>query len=293
MIRRACALLLALPMALGAQHDDALDSLARATERAIARYADRAVASADGYRRIGPDFPGMGEHWLHPAVLLADRVDATRPTILIYATIGDAPALLGAGFVTTTRGLARASGTPGWPAAWHEHSGLLSDESGLAPGTAAGDTHVWVLHVWTSLANPNGRFAPDNWALPYARAGIHAPARVDVDAARALSLATTGDRYLRDLLTDAGLRDTSNAAHVDALIANARTRVADVASAWRSPGATPPDDAAVLRDEWIALERALRATLGPTVTQLLAPPHPASVEHQLHGGAHRPAPEGR
>lgn len=283
MIHRAFALLLALPAALGAQHDAALDSLAGATERAIARYADRTVASADGYRRIGPDFPGMGEHWLHPAMLLAERVDATRPTILIYATIGDAPVLLGAGFVTTTRGLVRASGTPGWPAAWHEHSGLLSDESGVAPGTSAGDTHVWVLHVWTSLPNPNGRFAPDNWALPFARAGLAAPPRVDVDAARALSLATTGDGYLRDLLTDAGLRDSSNAVRVDAAIADARTRVAAVTSAWRTSDATPPGDAAALRDEWISLERALRGMLGPAVERVLAPPHAASVAHELHG----------
>jgi len=282
-IRRACALLLALPAALGAQHDAALDSLARATERAIARYADRAVASAEGYRRIGPDFPGMGEHWLHPALLLADRVDATRPTILIYATIGDAPMLLGAGFVTTTRGLARASGTPGWPAAWHEHSGLLADESGLSPGTSAGETHVWVLHVWTSLANPNGRFAPDNWALPFVRAGLTAPPTVDVDAARALSLTTTGDRYLRDLLTDAGLRDSSNAERVDAAIADARTRVAAVTSAWRASGATPSGDAAALREEWIALERTLRGMIGPAVERVLAPPHSASLEHQRHG----------
>jgi hypothetical protein len=281
MIRRACALLLALPALLGAQQRDALDSLADATTRAIVRYADRSVASADGYLRIGPDFPGMGEHWLHPAMLLGGRLDATRPTLLIYAAIGNAPVLLGAGFVTTTRDSAPASGVPGWPAAWHEHSGLLADESGLSPGTHESRTHVWVLHVWAELPNPHGRFAPDNWALPFARVGLKAPPHVDVDVARALALVTTGDRYLRDLLTDAGLRDSTNAARVDAVIADARTRVtAHLDRGW-SPEGTPRADAA-MRDEWITLERALLAMLGPSVGPLLAPPHSARFDQRRH-----------
>src|SRR5512141_722095 len=80
-----------------------LDSLAEATAAATERFADRRVAAAEGYRRLGADFPGMGEHWLHPGALLSGAIDAKRPTILIYATIAGAPKLLGVGFVTTTR----------------------------------------------------------------------------------------------------------------------------------------------------------------------------------------------
>jgi hypothetical protein len=243
------------------------------------------VASAAGYRRIGPDFPGMGEHWLHPRVLLSGRVDANEPTILIYATIAGRSRLLGAGYVVTTRGSARADGVPGWPEAWHEHSGLLSDESGVSPGASEPSaTHVWVLHVWTALANPGGRYAPDNWALPFARAGLASPDRADADAARAVALATTGDEYLRALLTDAGLRDTLNTARVDAANAAARANAsAVVARARASAGsAATSDDIGALRAEWSSLALTLRGTVGPTVERYLAPPHSAAMNAHRH-----------
>ena len=94
-----------------------LDSLADETARRISRYADRRVAIAAGYRRIGTDFPSMGEHWLHTGALLAQRVDPDRPTILTYAVIDGRPTLLGAGYVITTRGHAPAT-APGWPDYW-------------------------------------------------------------------------------------------------------------------------------------------------------------------------------
>ncbi|MFL5581524.1 MAG: hypothetical protein ACJ8AO_14235, partial [Gemmatimonadaceae bacterium] len=184
-----------------------LHSLAATAARLTARYADRRVAVVDGYRRIGSDFPGMGEHWLHPVALLAGGVDPARPTMLTYATIDGRPRLIGLGFVVTTSGDA-APDVPGWPFAWHEHSGLLADESGAGRGPPDGRgsaTHVWVLHAWTALENPDGRYAPDNWALPFARLGLDAPAGIDADAARALSLATGGGVYLRGVLADAGL----------------------------------------------------------------------------------------
>lgn len=269
-----------------AMHDrPALDSLARAAARASVRFADRAVAARSGYRRIGPDFPGMGEHWLHPGALLAGKLDAEQPTILIFATIAGVPRLLGVGFVTTTRGAEPAVGVPGWPEAWHEHSGLLADESGVSPGTGApSDTHVWVLHAWTALENPGGAYAPDNWSLPFVRAGIEAPARQELEAARALALATTGDRYLLDLLTDAGLRTPSNAAQIDDVVARSSAQARVVADRARAAHLLSADDVAALRAEWSALEQSLRAALGPDVERYLAPPHSA-----MHSGEHQAA----
>ncbi|MEO8564009.1 MAG: hypothetical protein ABI601_18155 [bacterium] len=288
MIRRLAALLLLLaaPASLAAQHAlTPLDSLGDATSRAIVRYADRSAASAAGYRRIGADFPGMGEHWLQPRVLLSGRVDATQPTILIYATIDGAPRLLGAGFVVTTRGDERAAAVPGWPNAWHEHSGLLSDESGVSPGAnAASATHAWVLHVWTTLANPGGRYAPDNWALPFVRAGLGSPAHADADAGRAAALTSTGDEYLRDLLSDAGLRDSANAVRVDSIIATSRARARVIVGLARArPGGAATDEALdALRAEWASLSLALRGTVGETVARYLAPPHSASMTAHRH-----------
>jgi hypothetical protein len=282
--RAIVALLLSAPALLGAQNArSALDSLGDATSIALTRYADRSAASAAGYRRIGPDFPGMGEHWLNPRVLLSGSLDPSQPTILIYADVAGAPRLLGAGFVTTTRGEARAAGVPGWPDAWHEHSGLLSDESGVSPGSRAPTTtRVWVLHVWSGLENPGGRYAPDNWALPFVRAGLGSPERADADAGRSVALASTGGDYLRDLLTDAGVRDSTNAPRIDAAIAAARLRSESVVARARTrPGAVASvDDVVALRAEWTSLEHSLRTIAGPAVTSLLAPPHPAAArEH--------------
>ena len=278
-------LLIASSQLLGAQshRPTALDSLAAATASSTVRYADRRVAAADGYRRLGADFPGMGEHWLHPGALLSGKLDATRPTILIYATIGGEPALLGVGSVTTTQGDGASNAAPGWPQAWHEHSGLVSDESGVSPGTSApSDKHVWVLHVWTRLANPDGVYTPDNWALPFVRAQLVAPERADADAARALSLLSGGDDYLRGLLTDARMRTPANEAAVDAVLAAVRSRVASVVTAPRVAPSLSVNELASLRSEWQAMSASLRALLGSSVDALLAPPHARMAGAHLH-----------
>jgi len=240
-------MLLVAPSLLSAQQH-ATDSLAAAAARGTTRYADRRAAAADGYRRIGPDFPGMGEHWLNTAVLLTGKLDANRPTILIYAPIAGEPKLLGVGFVTTTRGDESAIGVPGWPEAWHEHSGLLADESGVAPSASAKEgTHVWVLHAWTTLANPGGRFTPDNWALPFVRAGLDVPTHADADASRALAMLNGGDVYLRDVLTDAGMRTSVRAAVIDSVLATAHARVARLVSPRPAPTSLSTDELSALR----------------------------------------------
>src|SRR5581483_10795280 len=127
----------------------AIDSLIAATSGGIERFKDRRVASAEGYRRVGADFPGMGEHWLNVGMLLKNEIDPTRPTLLAYATIHGQPTLLGAGYIVVTRDGEPPPDVPGWPAEWHEHSGLLSDESsGLHDAHHShSETHMWVMHV--------------------------------------------------------------------------------------------------------------------------------------------------
>ena len=276
-------LALVAPALLGAQshHATALDSLAAEAARGTLRYADRRVAAADGYRRLGADFPGMGEHWLNPGMLLSGQLDASRPTILIYATIAREPRLLGVGFVATTQGAGASSAAPGWPEAWHEHSGLVSDESGVSPGTTApGETHVWVLHVWTSLANPGGIYTPDNWSLPFIRAKLDVPRRIDADAARAVSLLNGGDDYLRGVLTDAKMRSPGNEAVVDSVLTAVRDRVGAVVSAPRSTRSLSAAELAELRSEWQTMAASLHALLGAGVDRLLAPPH--ATPHGSH-----------
>lgn len=252
-----------------------LDSLAEATGASISRFSDRSAAMAAGYRRIGTDFPSMGEHWLNTAALLSRRLDPARPTILAYANIDGVPQLLGAGFVVTTTG-ADNSDAPGWPFFWHEHSGALADESGAHAGardTTRTATHVWVLHIWTSLPNPLGRYDADNWALPFARAGMKIPANLDHDMGRAVSLTVAGgDDYLRRVLTAATLRTDGNATRVDAAIASARTATHAIL-ARAVHGTLAADETEAIREVWRDLANELRAVLGTAVDPLLAPPH--------------------
>jgi hypothetical protein len=265
-----------LERVLDALQQPTLDSLADLTASRIARYADRNVAVAEGYRRIGTDFPGMGEHWLHPAALFAQRVDPERPTMLAYAEVNGRPTLLGAGYVITTRGNEPAP-VPGWPAYWHEHSGALDDESGARVGVrdvAPDATHVWVLHIWSALPNPASRYDADNWALPFARLGIAPPADVDHDMGRALSLAVAGgDRYLRGVLEGAGLLEAHTLPQVDSAIAETRAVSERVVGTARARGALSAEEGETLRHAWHSLSARLRSALGPAVGPILAPLH--------------------
>jgi len=251
-----------------------LDSIADATARDIARFADKRVAVAEGYRRVGPDFPGMGEHWVHPGLLLAGTLDSRRPTMLAYANIAGRPTLLGAGFVLATRGDAIAD-APGWPTHWHEHSGLLAEASGVRAssiGATATETHIWILHIWTSLPNPSGRYGADNWALPFAQHGIVAPAAVDHDAGQAAGLTLAGgDDYLRNALSVAGLRTPAREAEVDAAIVEAAAAATKVIVRAREELVASAADTEALRGIWGALRTRLRAALGPEVDVLLTP----------------------
>lgn len=256
-----------------------LDSLALETARLTMRYTDRRVAMSDGYRRLGTDFPGMGEHWLHSGALMAGRIDASKPTLLSYATIAGRTTLVGVGFVITTRGDSAALNIPGWPEHWHEHSGLLGDESGAAVGAPQGGernqnaTRVWVLHIWTALANPAGPYASDNWALPFARVGVDPPRDLDSEIGRALSLAVGGRRYLEAVLTDAKLLRDGNAERVRAALDTATAAAEQISKRMRRSGVASDADARELREVWRTLGDQLRSLCGPAVNVLLAPPH--------------------
>jgi hypothetical protein len=256
-----------------------LDSIADVAARSSARYRDRRIAMAAGYRRIGADFPGMGEHWVNPAALLRDVVDPARPSFLTYVTIDSAPRLVGIGFITTTSDSSALPSVPGWAEHWHEHSGLLSEESGARVGrddtSTSRGSRVWVLHVWTTLENPDGRFAADNWSLPFARAGLVPPPTADPDAARAFGLAgpERGDAFLRALLTDAGLRTAATAARADSVIAAARVRSAAVADRMARGSVVNDSSLMALRDNWRDMAASLEELLGPRVATLLAPAH--------------------
>ncbi len=196
------ALLQAAPASTNA--DQQLTAAARA---ASARFRDRSVAMRAGYRRLGPDVPEMGEHWVNPILVVEARYDPAQPSLLTYTNINGRPTLTGVGYVLALR----AGETPpptGVSGEWHDHSASVTDElTQKGHGGHADGARVVVMHAWVWVENPDGVFADANWALPYIRSGLAVPARIDPDAARAVSLLSGGVDYYAQLLHDKTGRD--------------------------------------------------------------------------------------
>jgi hypothetical protein len=197
-----------MPGVLGAQAGEQAEFIS-AARTASERYRDRAVAVADGYRPIGPDFPSMGEHWLSVPLVVRGEIDPAHPQILEYVTVDGLPVLAGVAYTQLTRGGPLDTSLPVPASAWHYHQGSVDEESfilsharGAAePGPGTGP-RVAVLHVWLGVENPAGLFASDNWALPWYRLGLPPPPRAERPSASdlAAALAAGGDAYFLTLL---------------------------------------------------------------------------------------------
>jgi hypothetical protein len=209
-VRLALLLLVAATTGAATQTPDFIAKARAAT----AAYRDVEVARAAGYRPVGPDFPGMGRHWVHPALILRDTLDPGAPPILEYADIDGHPTLVGVAYAKLVRDATPPTGLPVPAAAWHFHQGTVEEESfvrshaGLVhiPPGAEREPRIAVLHAWIWLENPDGILATDNWALPYARLGYHMPPGASHDAGRAVALAAGdgGRHYVEALLRAVG-----------------------------------------------------------------------------------------
>jgi len=286
MIKRlfiACAMSLTLRAPLAAQHvashgshvavaiDDTL--LARFIAQARAgteRYRDRTVAIDEGFRPVGPDFPGMGEHWINVGRLLSARFDPERPALLQYANIAGRPTLVG---ITYALGLTDGDSLPSFPsrAAWHQHRGTVDEESlldqhALDQNDVRGG-RVAMLHAWVWLENPDGLFRSENWTLPFVRLSMPttgAPIRADVG--RALSLLTGGDEYHAVALTYLAGATGRDSSAIRAALADARARVDSLLTISREP---PLDAlAAIWTDMWTTFERSVSTPVRQRLSSL-------------------------
>jgi hypothetical protein len=263
------------------------DSVSRFLEiagRAADRYADRTVAIREGYRRIGPDFPGMGEHWVQPGRLVSARFVADAPPILTYITIGGRPVLAGVAYALP---LSARESPPAFPSPgdWHDHQSSVDVESLLiAPLAHAHGAHTGepgahadpasprlsMLHAWLRSPNPDGIFAQDNWALPYLRLDVEPPAVVDPAAARALSFLSGGDEYYRALFRAAALLSDDEQRAVDRLISELRTEL----DAWRArqpaSWSTLPGTTSHLRARWQMFWLNVQSAVRDTTWERLA-----------------------
>ncbi|MEJ2541335.1 MAG: hypothetical protein P8188_15435 [Gemmatimonadota bacterium] len=273
--------------------------LARA-RAAGARFRDRRVAIREGYRRLGPDFPGMGEHWVHPGRVVSGKVVAEEPPVLSYVAVGGEPVLTGVAWTVPLFPGERPPPNPLGDRVWHDHSGTLDEEALLLDsprthqhasaahqgpvglpegGSGEGRPRLSMVHAWLWAPNPDGLLAQNNWTLPYLKAGLRPPEAVDAGVARALSLGGSGAEYYQTLLVRAAGAGERDREIITRRVREASLRVDQVVD--RRTGADPDraldpprlqqDDQARLEAEWARLWAALEAELSREAWRQLGP----------------------
>jgi hypothetical protein len=204
---------------------------------------------------------------------VSGRLDVAQPAMLAYYRAAEGPRLGGVVYAVP---LAAGVAAPRFPSAsaWHSHSGSVDDEAMMhtARGTPLEEgPRLALLHVWLAPENPAGPFAPDNWAVPYARLGLAAPADAPAEAAMMLSLAGSGATHVAATLRTV-VREVATEAELAALervVETHRRRVDDWLrhAAHRELGA---DDVAWLTSGWDAFWRDVLAEVGPAARVPLA-----------------------
>ena len=241
---------------------------------AAERYADRREAIYDGFRKIGPDFPGMGEHWIHTSRIVAGELQGDRPPVLCYVEIDGEPTLVGVAYTVTLSGVESPPAEPFGTEVWHDHSGQVTEESLLLnhpSSVTARDPsfRLSMVHVWMPMANPEGLLAQNNWTIPFLRAGLEPPADPEPAAARGLSLGSEGVQYYRELLYWGAGPDAAEQALIDGLLEERGAQV----DAWieRARGGWAEEDLAELERVWVELWDGLERSLDADTYERIRP----------------------
>jgi len=204
----------------GAQSADATTHMLSAARDGTMRYRSIDSAIADGFKRVGVEFPAMGEHWVSLPRVLENRFDPARPSVLTYITEGGRRRLAGVAYTALLAEGEQPPNSAAPRAYWHEHNGSVAEESlplhhaaGMETDPGPGSPRLSILHAWVWLPNPAGSFVTDNWTLPLARLGIDASHRaLSPEAVRGVSLANDSASYYEQTIetslapTDADLK---------------------------------------------------------------------------------------
>lgn len=250
----------------GGTHPELEAFVARALD-ATRPFRDRNEAIRAGYRKLGADFPGMGEHWVNPGLIVRGAVDPARPPVLSYVVIDGEPVLTGLAFTLPLAPDAEPPSEPFGAHAWHDHSGDVDEETLLLnhPASRHGGGSGYrlsMVHVWTDLENPDGLLAQNNWRLPWLRVGVEPPAGADREAARGVSLGFSGRDFYAELLEAAAPgMGPGEKAEVEEALDRWAGRVETLVEEARAPGAGP--DAAAFREAWRGFWEEVRAGVTP------------------------------
>jgi hypothetical protein len=223
---------------------------------AVRHFVSLDSAVAAGYRQLGGDLPSLGEHWIHPGLVMSGGIDPSRPSVLIYIRTASGPVLAGAAW---TKVLGAGESYPSLPAganAWHEHNGTVAEETlpmmhRHGAMSSSEPTRVAILHAWIGIENPSGVWVADNWALPFARAGLRADS-VSVAAARAMSLTAPGaTAYYERVIASAVGRDSVVLGRVRTILSDAAAEATTLRDA--ASGQLDAMQVAQLADLWTRL----------------------------------------
>lgn len=256
----------AIPQGAAAQADMPVSRFIVEARAATQRYQRPQAAIADGFKRVGVEFPAMGEHWVSLQRVMEDTLLPSRPSVLIYTTVRGETWLAGVGYTAL---LDPGEQPPAYrPAAgyWHEHNGSVAEESLPGGHGAHAQSHgrgggggavppirLAILHAWIWTENPEGVFVTDNWALPGLRVGARPGVRHARAVLRGMALASDDEGYYVQTITTRALltaAEQSVAARiVDAHRAKARASLA------RGAAAAPTGE--VWKGMWAELARAL------------------------------------
>jgi hypothetical protein len=254
---------------------DALSSVpifVECARAATARYRDRAVAIRDGYRRVGRDFPAMGEHWIRISLVFDGRFDPSHPEVLNYVDIGGEPQLVGVGYAVPLLAGEAAPEGPAGPHAWHDHFRTVDDETLLPQhqtrGSANDGPRLAMMHAWIWSHNPEGLFAADNWAIPLLRLNLTPPAEFSLPAAKALSLLGGGREYVQASILAANIGGDQPAS-VRAALDEAVQHVTAIVGAHHH-AELEPSDAGRLANIWTELWKSIDGTVPADVAEKLA-----------------------
>ena len=181
---------------------------------ATEKYQDVRAAISAGYRRIGPDTPHMGQHWINIKLAQRTKINIQTPAVLTYLPVGDSLYLTGVAYLAAYTD-SNVPAPPFESIQWHFHSESITEELVRADENhqhrSPPDAGVAMFHAWIWSSNPDGIFASDHWGLSYLREGLPIPTRPEQSAAKALYLRHGGVTYFTDLFeTILGTKRTSS-----------------------------------------------------------------------------------
>ena len=180
----------------------AFENLDKLTEE-LDRFHDSNVATSEGYVHYdGYDTFSMGEHWYNRDVYESGKCNRATPTHLQYLVIKGKRKLIGTGYICVPQAYVREKHQMfDKSIVWHTHgpawcllpNGATEDYRDIADslpnkltsrnwqsickkqGGAPASQDVKMLHTWNWIPSPNGRFAHENFAIPFLRVGLPVP----------------------------------------------------------------------------------------------------------------------